>query len=111
MGNTYEFQWWYSLAHGCECHLQIATAGNSVLLDGNIHDSDGGLGQYAIGTFVADSPTQAISFRSPRSTNGALNGFQLRNVSPPIPEPASGLFGLALCGVMMLRRRPASDRL
>ena len=59
---------------------------------------------FAIGTFTADVPSQAITF-----SDGFLpyvNGFQLREVTAPvIPEPGTALFGLALLGTTLLRRR------
>ena len=58
-------------------------------------------GDFAIGTFTADSVTQDLTFTS--SNNGIrVTGFQLRAV----PEPTSAaLFGLGAAGFLLRRRR------
>jgi hypothetical protein len=54
-----------------------STGGTSVLLDPNTTDSAGGLGQYVIGTFVADAATQDILFTTTGNAVGH-SGYQLR---------------------------------
>jgi hypothetical protein len=69
---------------------------------------DGQLGQFAIGTFVADADTQTVDF-SPGEV-GVINGFQLRQLATQVPEPGTlplaGLAGLA----MLARRRRANSK-
>ena len=75
-------------------------------------DTAGGLGQYAIGTFTADSSkSQTLSF-APSTVQGTLCGaaFQLDGLElRQVPEPsalillASGLLGL-LCYAWRRRR-------
>jgi len=110
LGTTYEFQWWsdvngspYTNGLGA---VATATAGNSVTLDSNTTDATGGLGQYVIGTFMADGPTQNIVFTHPVNNNvsGVINAFQLRELTV-VPEPGTALFGLALMGVALVRAR------
>ena len=111
VGQSYEFQWWsdvdgapFSNAFG---GVASARAGNTVTLDSNTTDVEGGFGQYVIGTFVADAATQTISFSGtqPGSQSGAVNGFQLRQIpAPTIPEPGTTLFGLALLAPALTRR-------
>ena len=70
--------------------------------------ADGGTGQYALGTFVADGATQAFTMDGDLTRTGTnffgpvplLSAFQLR----AIPEPSS-LALLGLGGVALLRRR------
>ncbi len=103
-GGLYEFEWWYNQSSiGTAATDQTALAGNSRTLDGNTTNAAGGTGQFAIGTFLATDPSQTINFSS--AGNAALNAFQLRVLSAPIPEPGTALFGVALGGVVFLRRR------
>ena len=67
-------------------------------------------GDFAIGTFTADSANQ--SFELAGMLNGAanagrtqVNGFQLRDLGPSIPEPSSALLALIGLGFGLRRRR------
>jgi hypothetical protein len=94
IGQLYQFQWWNndsSLAtspSGLTLNT-IGTADNSVSLLDNTSATSGDVGQYAIGTFIADDVTQTINFDG----NGAdpsdplVNAFQLREA----PEPSTWL--------------------
>jgi hypothetical protein len=78
LGNTYEFQWWFNDSRPFSTGPILASTGvTSVLLDPNTTDSAGGLGQYVIGTFVADAPKQDILFSTTGNAVGH-SGFQLR---------------------------------
>jgi PEP-CTERM motif len=103
-GAGYQFEWWSNTSQNLP-FLTTATAGGAVTLSPNTASLNGGLGQYAIGTFTADATTtQAVTFTSP--ANPFLNGFQLRQLAPPpvVPEPGTALFGLALTGAALTRR-------
>ncbi len=109
LGDTYEFEWWFNTSNGF-VGPTTATAGNSVTLDSNPSGQVGGLGQFATGIFTADATSEVITFSS--TLQGALNGFELRDVSAAaVPEPSSltllglGVGGFALC--RRLRKRPA----
>lgn len=83
-GASYLFQWWTNdsgLAFG-GVNTTTATATNSVTLDENTTNSDGGMGQWVSGTFTATGTSQTITFSGPRP---AINAYQLRVV----PEPGS----------------------
>jgi uncharacterized protein (TIGR03382 family) len=68
---------------------------------------DGKLGQFAIGTFVADADTQTVDF-SPGEV-GVINGFQLRRLATEVPEPGTlPLAGLAGLAMLVSRRRANS---
>ena len=78
VGAPYEFQWWVNDSRPFATGPVIATTGlTSVALDPNITNSAGGVGQFAIGTFVADSTTQQITFTTTGNATGH-NAFQLR---------------------------------
>ena len=54
----------------------VSSGGNTVTLAYNSIQASGGLGQYTIGTFTADTATQVITLTSNASTQ--LNGLQLQ---------------------------------
>jgi hypothetical protein len=99
-GNSYLFQWWDNRSSGAgNSQLTTATAGNSITLNSQPSLLQGGVGQFATGTFIADATgSQTISFGS--TSLSTLSGFQLRDATS-VPEPGSmlllivGLFGLA----------------
>ena len=103
-GQTYQFEWWFNFSgNGAPLVTTTATAGNSVTLNQNTSGAvNGGLGQFALGTFVADGTnSQAITFANTAGGAGNLiNGFQLRQV----PEPST-LALLGLPALLGLRRR------
>jgi len=101
-GQTYEFEWWKNVSNGFQSHTTTATAGNAVSLNSNTSGgTPGGIGQFALGTFVADATSsETITFSS--ALQDTLNGFQLRVV----PEPGTlSLVGLGLLVAFGMRRR------
>ena len=108
VGQQYEFEWWKNVSNGFQTHITTATAGNTVSLSSNTSGGVvGGIGQFAIGTFIADAPTQIISFGG--SIQNTFNGFQLRStgsVPGSVPEPGTlALVGFGLAGLAAARRR------
>ncbi len=110
-GNTYLVQLWVNDGRSIGLTRWETFTGGANTSDNVYYGSDGtGLGQYIIGTFVADgSGTQSISI-TPDSSGGVgnasiqLNAFQLRDITP-VPEPGSfALLGVGL-GVMLRRSR------
>ncbi|MFK7849626.1 MAG: PEP-CTERM sorting domain-containing protein [Akkermansiaceae bacterium] len=110
-GVQYEFQWWSNLSDPAGDYRTSANGGPE--LDANVSGLAGGTGQFQIGTFTADTPSQVITFAGSGTpglfqVTGMLNGFQLRDLSgaAPIPEPNSALLlGIALLGFATCRRR------
>jgi len=108
-GQIYAVQFWSNDSSGGLAGVDsesVYTAGNAVELDDNTMDANGGVGQWVIGAFTADSVTQVFTIQSsPTTTFPALNAFQLR----AIPEPTCGaLLGLgAVVIYWQLRRRIA----
>jgi hypothetical protein len=116
-GQTYDFQWWSNNSTDIDnWSTTTAAATNSVTLSANTSGSqsgpgpgvDGGIGQYAVGTFTADNTSLSITFNGPTlsSSQPLINGFQLRTVAVPEPSTcASLLAGLACGGYSLFRRR------
>jgi len=105
VGQAYQFEW-FANTSGPGNELHIATAGNSSTLNDNTSGQEGGLGQFAVGSFVADSTSQVITFSAGAGNFAQLNAFQLRAI--PVPESASLLFGLGIIPVIVaveLRRK------
>jgi hypothetical protein len=99
VGETYQFQWWVNTSGDDTTPGTVsAESGNTVVLTANTTNTIGGLGQYAIGTFVADDSTQVVRYNGFTSAFGpVINGFQLRNITPTTaPEP--GTLGLCFVG-------------
>ena len=101
VGQMYEFQVWSNNSadnfhYGVNVHDD---AMNSVLLSAGLGDvtpiPNYRLGQFVIGTFVADSNSQRVLFDPDEVT--FVNGFQLRAIgAASVPEPSSiAVFGLA----------------
>lgn len=111
VGSNYLFQVWTSVsvtnnpfATSETATLSQTNTSSSVVLDANVGNTPGGLGQYAVGTFQANNTNLSVTFTGGSSTP-VINAFQLRQVSA-VPEPASALATAALlAGGLMLRRR------
>ena len=104
IGQSYEFEAWVNNSRPGFTFQVDVMAGNTVTLDPNSSLAAGGLGQFVIGTFVADASSQQVEFSN--SEAAVVNGFQLRQVtSPVVPEPGTALFGMALLGAAGLTRR------
>ena len=103
IGLEYYFQWWTSDSRPFASGPVIATSGGtSVALDPNTSNAAGGVGQFAIGTFTADAPTQVVTFTTTGNAN-LQSAFQLRVV----PEPSAALLFVAAFSVLVggCRRR------
>jgi len=103
VGAKYEFEWWSNDSNGLRS-LTTATAVNSVTLTTNTAGLNGGVGQFAIGTFTADASSETITFSS--SLQDIISGFDLRETAA-VPEPGTLLLlssGLATMFILWGRR-------
>ena len=95
-GNVYQVQLWISDPRALGGGVRSATVNGSAPV---LYPSDGsGMGQYLIGTFTADAPTQQFTIAA--NASAQLNLVQLRQV----PEPSGALLGV-MTGLLMLGRR------
>jgi VPDSG-CTERM motif len=101
LGTQYEFQWWINFSSAGANDHTSATARGTVTLGWNPSDTDGGVGQFALGTFTANATTQAITFDSP-DFEGIVSGFQLRQTGPAGVPDSGSTFGLLLLAVATL---------
>ena len=119
VGHTYEFEWWSNHSGDTVQTFTTAMAGNSVTLNSNVTGGSqlGGVGQFAIGTFTADAPSEQITFTGSSPNVGSiLNGLELRDLGPAaatgVPEPPSltllGLGALGLLGYGWRKRKQAA---
>jgi outer membrane autotransporter protein len=76
VGRIYTFQAWTNLSFAGASTFPVTANGvNPVTINPNPSNRTGGVGQFATGTFVADSPTQLITFLGSRQT--FFSAFQL----------------------------------
>lgn len=112
VGNTYQVQVWSNYSSAAVTNkVQIV---DGPVLDNNATDSVGGLGQFAIGTFVADSTSQMIEMNGVPGTD-LLNLFEFGPVTRPVinafriavvPEPGTlGVVAFSAAGLLLRRRR------
>jgi hypothetical protein len=114
-GHSYAFEWWANDSNIANGPLWtapvVATDGSSVTLNPNPLLAPGGLGQFAIGTFTANSTAiETITFSSPSfAVGGLVNAFELRDLGPAgpvVPEPATlTMFGMGVAGLGIARWR------
>jgi hypothetical protein len=100
-GQTYQFEWWSNdsallNAWYTTNAFAFGTSSTVGLLD-NTTNSHGGLGRFAIGTFVANSSTESIVFSGAVDTP-TINAFELRAI--PVPVPAAVWAGIGLLAAM-----------
>ncbi len=108
VGQDYQFEFWvnastFSANPGFDT---TATAPNSITLDSNTTNTNGGVGQFVIGTFHCGDPSQFISFTGANSTQApTVNAFELRAVPEPSTISILFLAGMMISAASLLRRR------
>ncbi|MCW1923139.1 autotransporter-associated beta strand repeat-containing protein [Luteolibacter arcticus] len=85
VGRQYLVQIWCDDSRGFDYTSNLSsTGGNTVVVDYNTTNVDGGLGQYVTGTFTASGATQAFTLSGSPIIN-VLNAIQLRDVTVSAP--------------------------
>lgn len=111
LGDQYQFQWWTNdSTTNTNNDFTTATDVNSVALQDSSDPRDGGIGQFALGSFTATGTTEIVRFtRGSGDSVPIINAFQLRDITPTAPVPESGstllLLLLALGALLVVRRR------
>ena len=108
VGNAYTLQMWISNANFDLFFPLAVDDGNGInnrQLDTNSTNGAGGVGQYVVGTFVANSTTQNFRVRSPGSIPAFVNAVQLRTTQVPEPAAASLILLAGISGSMLRRSR------
>jgi hypothetical protein len=112
LGATYSIQYWVNDSRAATTASRTVNVG-SVTLAANVAQSGGGLGQYTIGQFIADSTTQSFSVAGNFNVaeNGVsapyANAMQVRLLAVPEPETLA-MAGVGVASAVMgreLRRR------
>jgi hypothetical protein len=103
IGYTYQVQIFANDSRTAGFGRSMALTGSSTVLDYNTAEAVGGVGQFAIGTFTANSTSQVLGFSSSTQTP-QLNGLSLRVV----PEPSGVAMTMGAAGLFLLRRRRIS---
>lgn len=97
-GQSYAFQLWSNNSGNFGVYETTqATATNPVTLYSNTTVTDGGLGQYAVGTFAASGNTFSMTIAGLGNSVPLITAFQLRTV----PEPSTWILGTIAAGVML----------
>ncbi len=115
-GNTYLVQFWYADIREDLTGSRIMRVGDGYASDALLHNYGEGLGQYIIGTFVADSDSQYFEFQVETNFGNAhLNAYQLRDVTGEstfnlaegrnLAEVPAPLVPSLACFILMLIRR------
>lgn len=109
-GQTYRLQIWSNCSgpsgfffnDPANNSKSLLAAGLPVTLDMNSTNADGGVGQWVVGIFTADSATQTVSLSNVGANDfPVLTAFQLRVV----PEPSSSLLLCTAAPIMVAFRR------
>jgi hypothetical protein len=104
VNNNYLVQVWLTDLRSAREMLFSDVSGNNVL----VNSSQGGLGQYATGTFTATADNLSLLLDAQFIGNAHITAFQIRDVTDvtDVPTPATLLlFGMALLGLNFSRRK------
>jgi hypothetical protein len=101
IGEAYRFQIWVTDSRSNTSTTQTNIGGGGPTLDNNISNTTGVVGQYVVGTFIAGSSTESLTYQSSSNAYGPLNAFSFFQ----IPEPSSALLAVGLAAGIFKRRR------
>ena len=104
IGQEYLFQSWVNDSRSDQAGRTetLASGNTSGVLAYNVGQANGSPGSFVVGTFTADTTTQAITYNA--NSFAQINAFQVR----AIPEPSSFAIALGGIGAFVLRRRRAA---
>jgi hypothetical protein len=102
-GVLYEIQLWYveeRITGTPALNTRVMTYGDGNGNTVNLGGTAGLLGQYVIGTFTANGPSQSLTLATNGFAQSHLAAYQIRQ----IPEPSAALLS-SLCALALFRRR------
>lgn len=108
IGDLYEVQVFVNDSRAGVTSTRTQLVDDSLPLAFNVPQDEGGLGQFVLGTFVADAASQSLTFTPGIGGVAQINGLQLRNLrsAAPIPESANGvLLGAGVLGLVAFQAR------
>lgn len=105
-GWNYTLQVWFTDLRSC-CSSRDMTFGGDGATTTTVNASGAGLGQFAVGSFTADSSSQTLTLATNGFANAHISGYQVRAVpSTAVPVPGTLLlFGLGLLGLGLMASR------
>lgn len=88
VGSEYQVQVFFTDLRSC-CNGRTMTFGDGEASESviDLHASQGGFGQYGVGTFTADAASQTLTLATNGFGNAHITAYQLRDVTAP---PAIG---------------------
>jgi len=103
-GLAYQLQIWFVEERALNnLDQRVMTYGDGNGNDASLGNTAGAqLGQYAVGSFIADGTDQTLTLVANGFGNSHLTAYQIRQ----IPEPSTALLA-GLAGIALLRRRRA----
>ncbi len=112
IGQTYQVQLWANYSNIASPLGETLSAGGVTTLDYNVTDTGGGVGQFVIGTFTANSVSEQIQLTKDANTDFAqLNAVEVRTTAVPEPSTAASMLaGAALLAAFMRLRSYRSFR-
>jgi hypothetical protein len=108
VGHQYQIEYWANDFGDTAFKGAVLSGSPSVSLLSDNPSNSGGLGQFSIGTYVADASSLSFTYSEPSGLVAVIDAIQLRDQGVSVPEPSVwilDLLGGALVLVWSQRRR------
>jgi hypothetical protein len=101
VGHQYQIEYWANDFGDSAYKGAVLSGSPSVSLLSDNPANNGGLGQFSIGTYVADASSVSFTYSEPAGLVAVINAIQLRDQGVSVPEPSISILG-ALGGAIVL---------